>query len=530
MAHFKHIYLDLFFTDYKIRSHKFLAGALYLTFLVLVLLIGTALATDSSSSTLNIKILGLLINVVLIFAYIRRTNIKLVQTCFLIFFFFLVEGHVVINPHSFHALIYWFPFIPIAAIIISGLSQALLCLGVILLANVFNFIYVRTLVGDAYEITISVTPLFIIGTIFALTTFVYTFFLYKLLGDAYNKMKIKSSDLETLKTRSETKKLRLMGYQKSLFDLSKDPALTSGNFQSIFKKICTIAAHNLEVNRISVWMFADQSTALERRFLFNGSDASDQNAKITKEAYPKYFNQILSDKLIVADDAFVHPSTSELVEAYLRPLQIFSMLDSPITLDGKTIGIISCENQKSFRSWSAEDILFVQSLADFIALGFKSFEVRSLLQKIRSQNRDLKEKGKVIEGYNEELSALNEELKITNESLEAAVRHRTSVLEQQNKQLSEYAFINSHLLRAPLSRILGLTYIISKEKLDIKDSKLLNALTTASEDLDDIVRKISSLLYKGNDFNRNDINEMIEMKLKARGENSHESNLDKPEV
>src|SRR5690606_2281959 len=119
---------------------------------------------------------------------------------------------------------------------------------------------------------------------------------------------------------------------------------------------------------------------------------------------------------------------SELVAGYLKPLQIFSLLDSPINLDGRPIGIVCCENQHSFRSWSTEDILFVQSLADFIALGFKSAEVRTLLQKIRTQNRDLKDKGKEIEAYNEELSALNEELKITNETLEVAVQHRTSAL------------------------------------------------------------------------------------------------------
>jgi light-regulated signal transduction histidine kinase (bacteriophytochrome) len=103
-----------------------------------------------------------------------------------------------------------------------------------------------------------------------------------------------------------------------------------------------------------------------------------------------------------------------------------------------------------------------------------------------------------------------------NESLEVAVQHRTSALEKQNKQLSEYAFINSHMLRAPLSRILGLTYILSKEKLNIKDSKLLNALTIASEDLDGIVRKISSLLYKREDFTRNDINDIIERNFKKK--------------
>ncbi len=519
MAHFKHTYLSIFFADYKIRSRRFLAGALYLTLLVLVVLIGSEVLFNLPTSSLEVQMPALVVNILLLIAYVKKLNVKVLQSLFLVYIFALLEGHIWVNPHSFHTLIYWFPFIPVAAIIVAGLRQAIFWLLTVIVVNTVNLAYVQQLSGDSYEITVPLIPLYIIGLVFTLTMFTYTFFLYKLLGEAYVKMKTKSDDLEKITATSKNKKKKLMGYQKTLFDLSKDRILTSGDFQTVYKKICKIAAQNLGVNRVSIWIFENKSTVLRRKYLFSLLNEQDQIEKLTKEAFPNYFQKILSDHLIIADDTFVNPDVREFMEGYLQPLQVRSLLDSPINLDGKTIGIICCENQNSFHTWSAEDILFVQSLSDFVALAFKSAEVRSLLQKIRTQNRDLKEKGKEIEAYNEELSALNEELKITNESLEVAVQHRTSALEKQNKQLSEYAFINSHLLRAPLSRILGLTYIISKEKLDIKDSSLLNALTTASQDLDSIVRKISALLYKREDFNRDDINEIIQRKFKDESSN-----------
>lgn len=516
MANFKHLFLDISFTDYKVRSDKFLGGAIYLMFVTTIFFIGCEFFLDLPSTSLRTLIPCLAINILLIVIYLKNVKRIITQTLFLTFAFAIVEIHAIANPESFHGIIYWFPFIPIAAIIISGLKQAAVWLGIIFIANTFNLIYLQNLRGDTYEITISLSSIYVVGLIFTITTGAYTLFLYRLLGEAYSAMKFKSNDLEEMKSKSESKKKKLVEYQKALFDFSKDPALTAGNFEVVYAKVCKIATEMLGVNRVSIWIFKDKSTMLERKFLYNPGAEIDEFTTISQKDFPLYFNNILSDHHIEADNAFVHPDTAEFVEIYLQPLQIFSMLDSLIKLDGKTIGIICCENQGTFRSWSAEDVLFVQSLSDFIAMAFKSCEVRSLLQKIRNQNRDLKEKGKVIEAYNEELSALNEELTIMNESLEVTVQNRTSALEKQNKQLSEYAFINSHMLRAPLSRILGLTYILSKEKLNIKDSKLLNALTVASEDLDSIVRKISALLYKREDFTRNDINEIIERKLKEK--------------
>ena len=93
--------------------------------------------------------------------------------------------------------------------------------------------------------------------------------------------------------------------------------------------------------------------------------------------------------------------------------------------------------------------------------------------------------------------------------LEEKVKDRTAVLESKNKQLTEYAFINSHLLRAPLARVLGLSYILVESVKNQEDSRVVNALINASEELDTIIQKISDLLYDGNNFSREDVEEII---------------------
>jgi signal transduction histidine kinase len=190
------------------------------------------------------------------------------------------------------------------------------------------------------------------------------------------------------------------------------------------------------------------------------------------------------------------------------------MLDCPIMLETDLYGVICCEHTGKVRTWNTEDSLFVQSLADLIAISFKNEKIRALLVRIRSQNHELVEKTNEIKTINEQLNALNEELATMNESLEATVRRRTEELETQNQQLTEYAFINSHLLRAPLARILGLANLISSEVTTYQDQRLMEGLIQSTHELDTIIRRISDVLYAGSDLTRSDVKEIISKNLR----------------
>ncbi len=64
-------------------------------------------------------------------------------------------------------------------------------------------------------------------------------------------------------------------------------------------------------------------------------------------------------------------------------------------------------------------------------------------------------------------------------------------IEEQNRRLRDIAWIQSHIVRAPLSRIMGLTKLISDERTDEDFRKeLLSHLDTSAEELDNIIRDI----------------------------------------
>ncbi|WP_422360856.1 histidine kinase dimerization/phospho-acceptor domain-containing protein [Reichenbachiella sp.] len=95
-----------------------------------------------------------------------------------------------------------------------------------------------------------------------------------------------------------------------------------------------------------------------------------------------------------------------------------------------------------------------------------------------------------LEKKNEDLETHREELKANNKKLTEALEQ----VQVNNKKLTEYAFINSHELRAPLAKILGLAQIVSKDVKAEKHQKLVHELLSSAEELDKVVAKINESL------------------------------------
>nr|WP_315252906.1 PAS domain S-box protein [uncultured Flavobacterium sp.] len=65
-------------------------------------------------------------------------------------------------------------------------------------------------------------------------------------------------------------------------------------------------------------------------------------------------------------------------------------------------------------------------------------------------------------------------------------------IEKQNEKLKEIAWVQSHVVRAPLSRIMGLIDIIKNYGIDdIENEELLNYLLVSAEELDNVIKDIS---------------------------------------
>jgi PAS domain S-box-containing protein len=67
-------------------------------------------------------------------------------------------------------------------------------------------------------------------------------------------------------------------------------------------------------------------------------------------------------------------------------------------------------------------------------------------------------------------------------------------LQEQNKKLTEISWIQSHVIRAPLAKIMGLIPLVLEQREDNDEKeKLLRFLKLSADELDDVIKNINSI-------------------------------------
>lgn len=70
------------------------------------------------------------------------------------------------------------------------------------------------------------------------------------------------------------------------------------------------------------------------------------------------------------------------------------------------------------------------------------------------------------------------------------------ILEKQNRQLREIAYIQSHKVRKPVANILGLMQLMDKSEMSAENQKYFDFLLQATQDLDKIIHEIIDKVYQ----------------------------------
>lgn len=170
---------------------------------------------------------------------------------------------------------------------------------------------------------------------------------------------------------------RKSGYQQALMEWSKvdyqDKNIT-------LKKATELSAKALNVERVSIWLFNDEQTILNCADLYlSDTDKHERGAILTEKDYPEYFRAIRSGDILIADNAREDSRTSEFCDGYLIPLNIYSMLDSPIVQQESIIGVICHEKIETVKSWEPDEQNFASSMVNAVSLSLE-IKKRELMQ------------------------------------------------------------------------------------------------------------------------------------------------------
>jgi PAS domain S-box-containing protein len=178
-----------------------------------------------------------------------------------------------------------------------------------------------------------------------------------------------------------------------LADFSKRLTPESGNVESLMAELTAAAAANLKVARVSVWMYGDGESFIECTSLYDlVSDRHERGQRLAKSDYPRYFEALAEHRAIAAHDAHADPRTSEFSRSYLTPLGITSMLDAPIWLEGRMVGVVCNEHVGPARTWTPEEERFVASIADFASLTLEAHQRFRAEQDLRKAHDELEDR------------------------------------------------------------------------------------------------------------------------------------------
>jgi PAS domain-containing protein len=157
--------------------------------------------------------------------------------------------------------------------------------------------------------------------------------------------------------------------------LMKAPGPYSVAFlQSFIEEIKTL----FEVEYVSFWKYDHASKYLVQV----PANPQDSNTQLYCPDYPQYFDSILHQSLIDADQAQSDPRTIELNDAYLNPMNIHSLMDIQVPMEGKLYGIL-CIESKSERNWTDAEKKTAASLAGILSRALLSEKQKETEEKLR---------------------------------------------------------------------------------------------------------------------------------------------------
>ena len=168
--------------------------------------------------------------------------------------------------------------------------------------------------------------------------------------------------------------IKLRNHNLVLTQLAQNQTLYQGDLKAALGKITETAVKNIGMERASVWLYDETGLKIQCFDLFEGSRNQHSEGLLLSAAdYPVYFATLQQEQAIATDDVYNDPRTREFFACYSR-LNVTSVLDTPIRLEGKTVGVLCMEAVGVAHHWTLEDQNFARSLGNLVSLVLEAIE------------------------------------------------------------------------------------------------------------------------------------------------------------
>lgn len=283
---------------------------------------------------------------------------------------------------------------------------------------------------------------------------------------------------------------KLNKFSSNLISSSKNKLIIERNFKGSLEEILVNTTEILDVSRMSIWEYSPLNKSIKNIVTYDKlNNIFSYEGELFAKDYPLYFDAISTEKTIVAPFAKTNEYTKEFNSGYLDKFQINSMLDTPFYINGEFKGILCFEEQREHRIWDEMDLLYSISISQLVSISYYWAEKRNHYSEIVKMGAELKQNNALLNIINQKVSQINEELNIN-----------LKIKEQNITELQDFykdlSIKNAHIVKAPLSRILGLIQLYNTDSDISNKSTYINYIEEASKELNSVVHEITTILNK----------------------------------
>lgn len=164
----------------------------------------------------------------------------------------------------------------------------------------------------------------------------------------------------------------LRRYMATYLDMISQRSLFLGDTNTTVRRVNEAGSSTLDVQRMSVWFCEAENTKLTCADLYERNTArhSSGTERLARD-YPPYFRALRAERTIAAHDAHTDSRTACFSKDYLQPLGIGSLLDVPIWLGRKMVGVVCLEHVGPRRTWSKDDETFAYLMSHLVGFALE---------------------------------------------------------------------------------------------------------------------------------------------------------------
>jgi PAS domain S-box-containing protein len=181
----------------------------------------------------------------------------------------------------------------------------------------------------------------------------------------------------------EASERRLAAQMSALTAMTARHAEANETYDDRLRRILEAVAETLQVERVSMWRFDADHSAIYCVNLYRRQEAChDCGTRLARTDFPAYFAALERERVVAAHDARRDPRTAEFDAPYLQPNHIFAMLDVPLRQGDTVIGVLCIEHVGGAREWTIDEQNFAVSAANLIAVANADEQRRQALVRV----------------------------------------------------------------------------------------------------------------------------------------------------